>query len=164
MQKEKLMMIMLSMGGMSFMQMKDLQAQSMDRYVVSSAGSNISADNYSISFPIGEPVAEACVNGGQLSQGFHQEWAIVTAVDDPMVQLLEAKVYPNPTAGILQVETEESGNALLMDAQGHMIRRIKLEEGKNELNMTDISTGIYFLQLQSADELKMQSFKIHKVE
>ena len=158
------MMIMLSMGGLSFMEMRDLQAQSTDRYVVASAGSNLTADNYSMSFTIGELVAQTFVNGEQLGQGFHQVWAIVTAIDDPVVQLLEASVYPNPTPGLLRIESEENAMGILMDAQGQMIRRIQLRQGTSELNMTNISTGIYFLQLQSEDELKMQSFKIHKVE
>jgi hypothetical protein len=56
------------------------------------------------------------------------------------------KIYPNPTAAELVVETGEEVEILLYDAAGREIIRRKLEAGTHTLDTVTLKAGIYFLK------------------
>lgn len=72
-------------------------------------------------------------------------------VDEENLQ--EYKLYPNPTAGKVYIASEESlEEVTVFDEQG---RRIKIYvEDDNSLDLSGLSSGIYFVQLQNENGIK----------
>ncbi len=138
-------------------------AQSIDRYVVSSAGESLSKGDYKLDFTIGETVAQTFENGTQLSQGFHQVWLITTALSDPESNW-NVNVYPNPTVGLLNIESEESLNGRIIDALGKMVIEAQTKAGHGQIDMSSLPVGTYFLMLNHLSKTDVKSYRIVKIE
>jgi hypothetical protein len=143
---------------------KVMNAQGMERSVIASTGENLSRLGYSLDFTVGEPVSGTLINGEELTQGFQQEWLVVTAVVDPKSDLLEVSVYPNPTIGKVSIETAEQLEVRLFDALGNALQTETLGPGKNEMNMSQFPVGFYILVLQNKEGKKASTFKLQKTE
>lgn len=137
--------------------------QTIDRQVISNAGENFQTANGSLVFTIGEIVVENFNKDGQLAQGFHQEWAIITSVASASDQPLEVKVYPNPTIGILTIESVSALQVFLHDLSGKLKISTSKPYGTGQIEMGDFPTGIYVLELRDKTGRK-KVLKIEKVE
>jgi hypothetical protein len=66
---------------------------------------------------------------------------------------MEVRVYPNPTVGEVTIEFEEvieTGIARLIDVNGRLLLQKSLDnEQVIQLNMNDLPTAVYFLELQT---------------
>ncbi len=56
-------------------------------------------------------------------------------------------IYPNPSTGILHIETTEPCTAILYDISGREIAHYKFESGINTINMQLFVPAMYYLQL-----------------
>ena len=65
---------------------------------------------------------------------------------------LDARVYPNPTAGALVVELPEAvrTEGRLLDAFGRTLRRFQLQQQRSELDFSGLVPGLYFIELRTA--------------
>lgn len=59
---------------------------------------------------------------------------------------LEIKVYPNPVVDVLQIDVEQEYEVRILNQNGQEFMLTKLHEGKNELVVTELPNGIYFIQ------------------
>ncbi|WP_426479247.1 T9SS type A sorting domain-containing protein [Chryseobacterium sp. CBSDS_008] len=71
-------------------------------------------------------------------------------------------IFPNPTTGLLQIKTRKSvGELFVYDLAGKIImRKEKLPEGKNTIDVTSYPQGIYLLRIHTND--LWETFKIIK--
>ena len=70
----------------------------------------------------------------------------------------EVSVYPNPTKGLFTVQlTGESlnGTAEVFDVTGRMILRNTLTSESTELNLDNVSSGVYTLKVTVGNEVKV---------
>ncbi|MCI4668951.1 MAG: aryl-sulfate sulfotransferase [Bacteroidia bacterium] len=56
-------------------------------------------------------------------------------------------VFPNPTQNTLFVEWEKPVNAELFDLNGRVLSTYQLQAGRNEIQVPELQTGIYFLRI-----------------
>ncbi|MBK0401640.1 T9SS type A sorting domain-containing protein [Adhaeribacter sp. BT258] len=87
----------------------------------------------------------------QLREVYTTQW--VTGLKNEIPQEITAKVYPNPTENLLNIEIAEKTQnvtALLSDITGKVIlsRNFKATEAK-QLNIQNLKPGIYLLTLQT---------------
>lgn len=59
------------------------------------------------------------------------------------------KIYPNPTQGALFISLLTEAQLQLTDMQGHILRRIQYPDCGNTLNISDLTPGMYILQIIS---------------
>ncbi len=60
---------------------------------------------------------------------------------------LSFNVYPNPTTGIINVETTEQLSAYtIYDATGRMVRE-RMFDSSNQINLENASNGVYFIRI-----------------
>ncbi len=59
------------------------------------------------------------------------------------------KIYPNPVVGIVTVESQKKGTITVCDILGNRVWAQTIEQGKNEINLSNLSSGIYFLKAGS---------------
>jgi hypothetical protein len=141
-----------------------VKAQTLDRYVIATAGQNLSGSGFSLLFTLGEPVAQTFENGQTLAQGFQQEWLTTTPVDDLSGEDWAVRVFPNPTVGVLQIETEAPMQVQLFDMSGRLIQSAEVENGGGEMDLGQLPAGTYFLVMYNAEKAGKKSFRIVKTQ
>ena len=140
-----------------------VMAQTIDRQVISPAGENFETANGSLLFTMGEIAVETFERDAQLSQGFHQEWAVITSIPSATADQLEVKVYPNPTIGILNIESESEVQLFLYDHSGKLKIKTSQPLGSGQIDLSDFPAGIYVLEVSDKTGRK-NVLKIEKVE
>ena len=74
----------------------------------------------------------------------------ITGLQESIIQ--EIRAYPNPTSGILTVETDYLGSYLIINsANGQSLHREVLEETPHQVNLSSFQKGIYFITIKSKD-------------
>ncbi len=62
-------------------------------------------------------------------------------------------IYPNPTAGIINLKSSERIlNASIQDITGKIIRKLNVENNET-INLADIENGIYIIKIQTANKV-----------
>lgn len=54
--------------------------------------------------------------------------------------------YPNPTTGILYLKANKKEQLTLINQAGQVIRNIHVVAGENQINISDLAAGVYFLK------------------
>ncbi|WP_167613190.1 BspA family leucine-rich repeat surface protein [Maribellus sediminis] len=67
-------------------------------------------------------------------------------------------VYPNPANDKLYIETNSSGEVKLFDLNGKIVLNQRIENGKNELDISDFMKGSYFLRCEFKDGIHIVQF------
>ena len=140
-----------------------VMSQKIDRQVISPAGENYETANGSLVFTMGELTVETFKRDVQLTQGFHQEWAVITSISSAIADPLEVRVYPNPTIGILNIESESEIQIFLYDLSGKLKIKTSQPLGSGQIDLSDFPAGIYVLEVSDQTGRK-KVLKIEKVE
>lgn len=64
------------------------------------------------------------------------------------------KVYPNPTSDLLTILASQDEAAEIQDAMGNKVMEVQLKKGENQLTLSHLSNGLYFLNTNSGTSLK----------
>lgn len=99
-------------------------------------------------------------NGCSGSAVFSQSVSACTGINEFNTNVLQFNSYPNPNNGILIVDIQEPCKLTLTDVTGKIILGKNLVAGLNEIDLTNHTAGIYFINIQSDD--KQNNFKIIK--
>ncbi len=140
-----------------------VMSQKIDRQVISPAGENYETANGSLVFTMGELTVETFKRDVQLTQGFHQEWAVITSISSASADPLDVRVYPNPTIGILNIESESEVQIFLYDLSGRLKIKTSQPLGSGQIDLSDFPAGIYVLEVSDKTSRK-KVLKIEKVE
>jgi len=72
------------------------------------------------------------------------------------------EIYPNPSNGILNVESSFQGTAtaIIFDVSGKQLYSGILPDKLNKINLATQSKGLYFIKIQTADEVITRQFVI----
>ncbi len=140
-----------------------VHAQSIDRSVVASSGTEFTTSVGIIANTIGEPITATLVGGNAtLTQGFHQGTISITSVRE---QLYEQNilVYPNPTVDMVQVQYDgDNAHWQLHTLDGKLITEGLLLQGNNSIDMKTLAQATYFLTITGADS-KRNTYRIQKI-
>ena len=68
-------------------------------------------------------------------------------------------VYPNPTKGIINIETKEALTVYVYDLLGRKVLESKIDETKNQINLNNLSGGTYLIKTRN-EVGKGQSTKV----
>ena len=145
--------------------------QSLTKQVNSSAGGYYKQTSGSLSFTIGEPLAETYSNGiTKLSQGFQQGNYSITAFDEMNVSGIQSSLYPNPARDIINLRIQQDQGQSeyfyeLADMAGKILekKQVKTNE-ENPINLSALQSGIYFLKTLSRNSQYSKNYKIQKIK
>lgn len=125
-----------------------------------------SVDNNKLTATIGEPFAAYSKGtGGSLSMGAQSGTG--TGGSSVAVEPLEGiAVFPNPASVLLNVNIDniESDSYMLSvcDVKGQIIMTKIVVLGNNSINLSQLSTGNYVVNITTPDRKKSQSFVVIK--
>jgi hypothetical protein len=131
---------------------------------VNSAGGTATGSGGAVTFTTGQSTyTVADGTGGSSSTGVQQAYVITqTGISQPN-QSVWVRVYPNPTAHILQIDAEHAQgfHFQLIDAAGKNVHNGKIKNGKAVLDMSSYAPGNYQLIVLRKNN-KQQTFNILK--
>jgi hypothetical protein len=138
-------------------------AQSIAPQSVNSGGTKMTQSNGSLSFTVGELVvlAQTDANGNTLGNGFTSGAAVSTSVlsvTEANKDLLNVKVYPNPTTKLSWVTID------IVDVQGKQLSTQKYAGMSNRIgiNTAGYTAGTYFLVLKDDANTTLATYKLIK--
>jgi hypothetical protein len=134
--------------------------------VVATAGSTLSNSNGSMSFTIGEGVAQTFTGGDKtITQGFQQPNLLVSMINETKDIDFSITAYPNPATDILNLEIGKENVSglqyLLFDFNGKMLKNNKLEKSLTEIPFKEMQNGIYIIRISDGTR-ELKTFKIIK--
>ena len=144
--------------------------QSIERDVIAAAGDYFVTPTFSLSWTLGEPVTETVRNDYMiLTQGFQQgEKVTLTTVKDPLAGLFDIKVFPNPTADVLNIAIHSDKNEIitvqLYNLNGEKVLSEKTQEKNIRLNLADLSSASYLLSLRKLNGELITTYVINKTK
>lgn len=134
--------------------------------VVATSGTTLSNSGGSISFTIGEGVANTLTKGDKtITQGFQQGNLSVSIVSVLKDLDFSISVFPNPTSDVLTLKlTKEDLTGLqylLFDISGRLISQKNLETNETTINVNQLNNGLYLIKVQEGMK-ELKTFKIVK--
>ena len=98
------------------------------------------------------------------NQGYAQ-FDIVSAINDLYTKEAEINIYPNPFIQYLNISNTDFSTKdyiKILNLEGKIVREIILTNSQNNLNLSDLKTGTYFIYYLNKNSEILQSSKIIK--
>lgn len=133
--------------------------------IVSSGETNANTAG-SLSWSLGEVVAESGVRApGQssLTQGFQQGDLSVLAIKEPKLNNLNIRVLPNPATDYVNLVVDDYTDLSyqVIDLNGKLLSKEKLQANETRINLTDLASGSFFVTIVK-NKQEIKSYKIIK--
>jgi hypothetical protein len=134
--------------------------------VVATAGGTLENSNGTMSYTIGEGVAQTLTKGDKtLTQGFHQPNISVIPISKMKDLDFSITVFPNPASDLVTVKVDKEDVSgiqyLLFDMHGKLLSQKNLEGNETIVYVKQLATGLYFLRVQAGIK-ELRTFKIIK--
>ncbi len=149
-----------------------LQAQSLERSVIASAGASQSASGVKLNSTVGEAITQTKTSGSViLNQGFQQGDILPVGIEENQIKI-DYSFYPNPTSDFINIEltSEKSGEAnlqiLSLDGKVIQTETFQLVQSQTVYKRFDLSNqtnGMYLISIQSKDGNGIVIDKIQKL-
>jgi hypothetical protein len=163
--KQKIIAVLLVCGGQACI------GQVVAPEVVASAGDMYSNPQGSLSWTMGEPITTTeNASNYFLTQGFQQPTKIVVAaVSGPSNSQSNSvvNVYPNPvTSSSINIQWGDSRQLQiqLLDLSGRVILNKVISSSENQLDLNELSNGMYLLKVYDMQNELIKSLKIEKIK
>lgn len=146
-----------------------LNAQTLLPKVIATSGGFTKNSSFSICWTLGESIIETYSSENMfLTQGFQQPNYLTTSINEFPDLSFNVKIYPNPAENILNINLLNFENQIftvqIYDLAGKLIIENTLDKSINQLNIEELSKGMYMLKLYDQSETKAyKSFKFQKI-
>ena len=141
-------------------------SQDFTQHIFAVQGGFDQTDNMSVSWTIGENFTETIYAPKQIiTQGFQQSFLKIKPVFTAQGESLNVNIFPNPTSGVLQIDTHDEENLLqveIFDANGKILYRHDDFRDKSELDFSDYASGLYLLRISDLSNSRFSLFNIIK--
>lgn len=149
-----------------------VQAQSIERSVIASAGASQSASGVKLNSTVGEAITQTKTTGSViLNQGFQQGDILPVGLEENQIKI-DYSFYPNPTSDFINIEltSEKSGEANLqiLSIEGKIIQTetfqlIQSQTIYKQFDLSSLTNGMYLISIQSKDGKGVVIDKIQKI-
>ena len=134
--------------------------------VMATTGSTLGNTSGTISYTIGEGVAQTLTQGDKiLTQGFHQPTISLKILSELKDIDFSISVSPNPAYDILKIKvTKEDVSGLqylFLDINGKLIFQKNLEGSETTVPVNQLTEGLYILMIKEGSK-ELETFKIIK--
>ncbi len=133
---------------------------------ISPAGGNGSNNNMSLDWSLGQTAVSTLFSDQAiLTQGLLQEDILITHVGPLSDKLPEISIYPNPTAGDLIIVISDNMPLIynLTDLNGRLLLKGQCLDIENSLDLKDLPSGEYILNISDNINHYANSYKITKL-
>lgn len=141
-------------------------AQSIDKNLIATAGETVTTTTAILDFSIGEPLVNKIENGTTIDQGFLagvSEENALTTEDFSVAE--EISIYPNPVSDFVTIDLGNKGDLYFLkifSLDGKLVKQIPQLRGNSRIDLQELATGKYIVQLISEEKGKYKTFKLLK--
>jgi hypothetical protein len=96
------------------------------------------------------------MSGGTFTSSDRRIFGVNTTLSVDQFDLSSIRVYPNPSKGNIFVHTPADAQMILTDISGKIVLRGSLLSGENNLNVSNLSKGMYLMQLEGENFSKSE--------
>ena len=131
--------------------------------LVSTTGDYYETANSNLEWSLGETFIETFQQGNViLTQGLHQSYFEITAIDGVSVINSDISIYPNPATEYFYIDTELSDlKYIITDLTGKTISEGKIN-GNTKIYISSYIKSIYLLNILENNNTTKRTFKIIK--
>lgn len=83
-----------------------------------------------------------------------------TALNTGLTESTSVKVYPNPSNGMVSVSTIDALDVIVFDTLGKQVFAQSAVQNGAQLNLSNLNSGVYFIQLQNQSTKKTEKLVI----
>ncbi|WKV13141.1 T9SS type A sorting domain-containing protein [Marivirga harenae] len=133
-----------------------------------STGNNVSGSGGSVSYSIGQTIANINkAEAGSVSQGIQQSYKITTLnTKNDKTRDFSLEVFPNPTRNTLNLRIDNIGfenlSFELFNIEGKILDKGLIRKSNTSINMNERESNTYLLRLTHKDEV-VEIFRIIKL-
>jgi CubicO group peptidase (beta-lactamase class C family) len=85
----------------------------------------------------------------------------ITGVNDIATEAKDIRIYPNPTSGLITVNTPVNGTAILCDMQGRVVYECSLRRGENQEQLpSSLAQGMYLMRITDSNRTILKVTRI----
>ena len=145
-----------------------MHGQSIERWVIGSAGDCNRYPSGMISWTAGEMATETFSAGHKIvTGGFHQSSLKVSEISNDFLLRSSVTVYPNPAGSYIKVEIKNPQDIYVIaitDAAGRALLEVQLEEGEFEkrIDLSPFAMGVYMIAVKGNRTKGTDVYKIVK--
>lgn len=137
----------------------------LERQVIGLAGNTLqTTSGATLDFTMGEALVSEHQNGkASIAQGFHQIMVAKTTLHASALEsalVADVQVFPNPAQDVLQINTDTPIHAALFDLNGRVVLAQTAIETTQNLEISSLPSGTYFLRSITSNGKPVQTFKI----
>ncbi len=88
--------------------------------------------------------------------------ALFTNVDNYSQNDVEINTFPNPSKGFINLDVKSATEVVVFDQAGRLIKRVKLNIERTNLDLSALPNGVYFLKFKLSDRIQLQKIVISK--
>jgi hypothetical protein len=134
---------------------------------VNATGADSFGSGGSIAYSLGQVVYTTNTSAfGKVSQGVQQAYDIFTVGINETDLNVSLSVFPNPSSDYLTLQVNDfelsNLNYQLFDIQGKLLSNGKVTAKQTQINTSSLSPATYFINVETQENKKVQSFKIIK--
>lgn len=142
------------------------KSQSIESYVITSAGAAIMDEGGAMYISIGEPMSTEITSGDiMISQGFLQISAIARIVSTDNLLQEPIQAFPNPSFASLTLEMPEMDGQYvyhLLDLNGRLLKNERITSSKEIIDLDKFESGTYLMKVIKENK-SSQTLKIVKL-
>ncbi|MBK7667166.1 MAG: T9SS type A sorting domain-containing protein [Sphingobacteriaceae bacterium] len=129
------------------------------------AGTSTTGAGGSISYSIGQIDYIYPSGTGSSSEGLQQPYEVFVTEVSENLNSVSINVFPNPTSQSVIIDFKaadfKNHSYQLTDVNGKLISENKITESQSKINVTEMSSGIYFISISNSSS-SLKTFKLIK--
>ncbi len=86
-------------------------------------------------------------SGGQFGASETTLFAIDDTASETSIDFFSIQAYPNPTSGIINLETDSDAKYSVFTISGKLIMSSEVVSGANAINLSQYASGVYFIKV-----------------
>lgn len=134
---------------------------------VPTSGGDATGSGGAVAYSVGQVVYTTnTASNGSVAQGVQHAYKIFTLGIKETILNISLTAFPNPTTENLTLQISEYNNEKLsyqlFDMQGKQLSNGQIVTQQTQINMNNLPTAIYFINVRNQENKKVQSFKIIK--
>jgi hypothetical protein len=134
--------------------------------VVASQGNSLSTNDISLAFTVGEPLVGLVAENGAIDQGFWAGYGLLIIplnIEDDDIEIV---LYPNPVIESVTVASPEHSidgiELFAINGQKVSSQVFDTDDTDYEIDMAQLSNGIYVLRLYLEERTEIKEYKLIK--
>ncbi len=91
------------------------------------------------------------ISGGTFTNQITKTFGVIASLASETFSKNATGIYPNPSTGILKVETNNNVSVQLVDILGKVVFKADNVNGQSELNISSLQKGLYIVKITDGD-------------